>query len=288
MFQEVYKSSHWQGWGKDSNILCPATEVITDNDYLCFPNYPGEINATSQSWTGVVCTPNGTVLCLSLPGWGLTGKASALEELVPLQDMQLLNLANNSLTGACCEHCRQIVMFCVVQIPAVKTLFKSAGSLPDTLPAQLNNSVPGNVSLGFIYLSNNSISGSLPAVWGDAVNGWGQFLQGLYVDTNQLTGQLPQLWSDSNSLSNLFRIDLFLNQMTGSVAWNPINLPSLGNLVLLPGEQFLYMYWLQDSCCVFAGASYARSHEECLLLALSTMLLTCVWSRLEPGLGCPH
>lgn len=209
-FDEVYKSSHWQGWGKDSNILCPATEVITDNEYLCFPNYPGEINATSQSWTGVVCTPNGTVLCLSLPGWGLTGSVSALEELVPLHDMQLLNLANNSLTG----------------------------SLPDTLPAQLNKSDPGNVSLGFIYLSNNSISGSLPAVWGDAVNGWGQFLQGLYLDTNQLTGQLPQLWSDSSSLSNLFRIDLFLNQMTGSVAWNPADLPSLGNLVLLPGNEF--------------------------------------------------
>ena len=108
VFQEVYKSSHWQGWGKDSNILCPATEVITDNEYLCFPNYPGEINATSQSWTGVVCTPNGTVLCLSLPGWGLTGSVSALEELVPLHDMQLLNLANNSLTGTCCQHCRQL------------------------------------------------------------------------------------------------------------------------------------------------------------------------------------
>lgn len=92
------------------------------------------------------------------------------------------------------------------------------------------------MALGFIYLSNNSISGSLPAVWGDAVNGWGQLLQGLYLDTNELTGQLPQLWSDSNSLSNLFRLDLFLNHMTGTVAWNPVNVPSLGNLVLLPGE----------------------------------------------------
>ncbi|DBA94631.1 TPA: Pollen receptor-like kinase 3, variant 2 [Trebouxia sp. C0004] len=209
-FDEVYNSSHWQGWGRDSNILCPSTEVNTDNDYLCFPNYPGTINATSQSWTGVVCTPNGTVLCVSLAGWGLTGNVNVLEELVPLQDMQLLNLANNSLTG----------------------------SLPDMLPAQLNDLDPGNVSLGYIFLSNNSISGSLPAVWGDAVNGWGQFIKGLYLDTNQLTGQLPQLWSDSNSLSNLFRVDLFLNQMTGPVAWNPVNLPSLGNLVLLPGNKF--------------------------------------------------
>lgn len=91
------------------------------------------------------------------------------------------------------------------------------------------------MSLSYIYLSNNSISGSLPAIWGDSVNGWGQYLQGLYLDTNQLTGQLPLLWSESNSLSNLYRVDLFLNKLTGSVAWNPVNLPSLGNLVLLPG-----------------------------------------------------
>ena len=114
---------------------------------------------------------------------------------------------------------------------------KIAGSLPAALPAQFNESAPGAVSLSYIYLSNNSISGSLPATWGDSVNGWGPYLQGLYLDTNQLTGQLPLLWSESNSLSNLYRVDLFLNKMTGSVAWNPVNLPSLGNLVLQPGER---------------------------------------------------
>ena len=104
-FQEVYETRQWQGWGKDSNVLCPSAEVNTDNEYLCFPNYPGDINVTSQSWTGIVCTPNGTVLCISLAGWGLTGNVGVLEELVPLQDMQLLNLANNSLTGAIYQHC---------------------------------------------------------------------------------------------------------------------------------------------------------------------------------------
>lgn len=104
LFQDTYSSSHWQGWGKDSNALCPSADILTDNEYLCFPDYPGEINATSQSWTGVVCTANGTVLCISLPSWGLTGNVNALEELAPLQDMQLVNLANNSLTGKHCNH----------------------------------------------------------------------------------------------------------------------------------------------------------------------------------------
>ncbi len=157
-----------------------------------------------------------------------------------------------------------IVKVCAVRSGVLRPLLKSAGSLPDTLPAQLNNSDPGNVSLSFIYLSNNSISGSLPAVWGDAVNGWGQFLQGLYLDTNQLTGQLPQLWSDSNSLSNLFRVDLFLNQMTGTVAWNPVNVPSLGNLVLLPGER-----------CVSTFA----------ILATGLLLQLC-WCNVRPEATC--
>ncbi len=156
----------------------------------------------------------------------------------------------------------------------------TAGSLPDVLPAQLNNSDPGNVSLGFIYLSNNSISGSLPAVWGDAVNGWGQFLQGLYLDTNQLTGQLPQLWSDSNSLSNLYRVDLFLNQMTGTVAWNPVNLPSLGNLVLLPGDHCVSICFIMPTGLFLhlCFACQARSQWHCYhtVLVVNKRQITCM------------
>ncbi len=86
-----------------------------------------------------------------------------------------------------------------------------------------------------MYLSNNSIFGSLPASWGDEVTGWGVVLQRLYLSNNKLTGQLPQLWSDSNSLYDLGRLDLFGNEMTGSIPWSRANIPSLDNLVLLPG-----------------------------------------------------
>ncbi len=56
-------------------------------------------------------------------------------------------------------------------------------------------------------------------------------------DNNQLTGKLPQLWSDSNSLWSLERVDLFNNQLTGSVDWDARHMPKLENLVLGPGER---------------------------------------------------
>ena len=97
--QDVAAASQWQGWGQDNNTLCPSTQISTTQELLCEPGYPGGIEQASQSWTGVTCTPDGYVICLSLPGWGLSGNASSLLELGMLTRMQLLNLANNSLTG---------------------------------------------------------------------------------------------------------------------------------------------------------------------------------------------
>lgn len=210
-FDDVYLRNNWTGWGKDNSTLCPSVQTDVVDSLLCQPDYPGSINASSQSWTGVVCTPNDTVLCLNLPSWNLAGSTSALEALVPLQDLQVLNLANNSLQG----------------------------SLPASLPSQLlDASATGAVSLGFLYLSNNSISGTIPALWGDSDQGWQQALQGLYLDQNELTGQLPTSWSDTNnSFPNLGRVDFFLNQLSGPLTWNAANMPGLGNLVLLPGNE---------------------------------------------------
>ena len=90
-------------------------------------------------------------------------------------------------------------------------------------------------SLAVIYLSNNSISGSLPPRWGDRDIGWEWTLQRLYLSDNQLTGELPVLWSEGNVLSQLGRVDLFHNNLTGPIPWSRDNMSSLENLVLLPG-----------------------------------------------------
>lgn len=131
----------------------------------------------------------------------------------------------------------------------------AAGVLPALLPHTIRLENAGACWLSVVYLSNNSISGSLPASWADDDNGWRKSLQRLYLSDNQIVGQLPQLWSDTNSFWELGRLDLFGNQMTGTIPWEPANLPSLQNLVLLPGAclQLKHMAFVLDQvsgvCC---------------------------------------
>lgn len=209
-FKNIAAAYQWHGWGLDNNTLCPFAQISTRQEVFCEPGYPGHIDQASQSWTGITCTPDGHVTCLSLPGYGLSGNISLLRDLAPLKDMQLLNIANNSFTGA----------------------------LPANLPNKFANSSEGNIALTALYLSNNSISGSLPAAWGSGFFGWGPRLQRLYLSDNQMTGQLPSDWSDSQALYALSRLDLFGNELTGSIPWKLADMPSLHNLVLLPGNSF--------------------------------------------------
>ncbi len=97
--QDVAAAYQWHGWGLDNNTLCPSAQISTRQEVLCEPGYPGDIDQASHSWTGITCTPDGHVTCLSLPGYGLSGNISLLHDLAPLTDMQLLNIANNSFTG---------------------------------------------------------------------------------------------------------------------------------------------------------------------------------------------
>lgn len=99
LLQDVAAANHWNGWGLDNNILCPPTQMSTTQELWCEPGYPGGVEHNSQSWTGVTCTPDGYVICLSLPDWGLHGNVSTILQLKTLTHMQFLNLANNTLTG---------------------------------------------------------------------------------------------------------------------------------------------------------------------------------------------
>lgn len=79
--------------------MCPASQVSATSEYMCEPDYPGALNPNNQSWTGVICSPDGSVLCLSLPNWGLAADGSALLELAALQEVQMINLSNNTFSG---------------------------------------------------------------------------------------------------------------------------------------------------------------------------------------------
>ena len=249
--QAVAEANGWHGWGFDNNTLCPENQVSTVQHLVCEPEYPHNVDATFHSWTGITCTPSGGALCLSLPGWGLTGNVSAIAALTPLTELQMVNLANNSLTGThAVLNC--ILVFYAVGVRMHMSLLRNAaactgnhsmlaaGQLPESHSIQ--SEVPSEDveveiahSLAVIYLSNNSISGSLPPRWGDRDIGWKWTLQRLYLSDNQLTGELPVLWSEGNVLSQLGRIDLFHNNLTGPIPWSRDNMSSLENLVLLPG-----------------------------------------------------
>ena len=257
--QDFVSSPRWHGWGKDTNLLCPSTQISTYREQLCEPSHPGSIDPHSLSWTGVTCTPEGKVLCLSLPGWGLQGNASALEQLHSLHSLRLVNAANNSLTGEQFSNSQQVEVsrckLCLMQANAALT-----GTLPASLPMTLRTHAYGAFpSISIVYLSNNSISGTLPSQWGDPLSGWGPTLEQLYLDNNQLTGHLPQLWSDSNSLWGLQRVHLFNNQLTGPIEWDAGHLPKLRNLVLSPGNctelhQLLIVSHAIKLQCHLAGA----------------------------------
>ena len=120
----MYSSNLWQGWGKDNNPLCNNSQAAITQELLCEPTFPGGIDPNAQSWTGVVCTPTGYVLCLSLPGWGLKGNVSATTQLAPLQTMQLLNLAGNSLTGIVQLHVKtRTAIYVTVQTVIIHKVF---------------------------------------------------------------------------------------------------------------------------------------------------------------------
>ena len=97
--QEVYSNNHWQGWGKDTNAMCPSTQVASTDELVCEASYPDAVDPLNMSWTGVVCTPAGTVLCLSLLGFGLNGNVAILDLLGPMNDITSLDLTSNHLTG---------------------------------------------------------------------------------------------------------------------------------------------------------------------------------------------
>ena len=92
-------AANWTGWGLDNNSICPAGQVSASSEYQCESTYPQALNPNNQSWTGVICSPDGNVLCLSLSTWGLSGDGSAMVELAALTEIQMIDLSNNRFTG---------------------------------------------------------------------------------------------------------------------------------------------------------------------------------------------
>lgn len=174
---------------------------------------------------------------ISLDGWGLnrsdgeTSLTSIIAEGDGLTDpalsvyeddaaLSVLNLSNNSLTGA-------LSQFPVTKWPNLKQLQLTKNQLTGEIPtdwanltnlsilALSSNQLGGNLdniaqlpNLTEVYLDNDGFGGSLPSAWFTAK------LTHFEANSNQLSGDLPKTLSDA---TNLKWLDIQKNKLTGAL-----------------------------------------------------------------------
>uniref|UniRef100_A0A7N0UL50 Protein kinase domain-containing protein n=1 Tax=Kalanchoe fedtschenkoi TaxID=63787 RepID=A0A7N0UL50_KALFE len=171
------------GLNQDGTLLLKFKSSILNDSLQVLSNWYFW-DQTPCKWNGVTCsqTPadssSSRVTSLSLPNSLLLG--SVPSDLLTIQHLHYLNLANNSLNG----------------------------SLPFSM---LNSTSPS--PLRFLDLSNNWISGDLPEVINEAL----QSLQVLNLSDNALAGNLP---ASLSSLPNLTVVSLKNNYFSGELPTN--------------------------------------------------------------------
>jgi len=101
---------------------------------------------------------------------------------------------------------------------SVQKLYLSSNSLSGSIPAELGNLT----NLRFLYLNNNSLSGSIPVELGNLTNS-----TYLYLNNNSLSGSIP---AELGNLINLTNLRLSSNSLSGSI---PSELGNLTNLTYL-------------------------------------------------------
>ncbi len=164
-----------------------------------------------SSWYGIKLSTAGRVISVNLQTNNLNGKIPELN----LPELEILRLGFNQLSGS-------IPNFQLM--PKLQDLFLSTNKLVGKMPPleelksikeidislnQLSGAIPeiSSASLGLLNLSNNKLSGGLPASFA-APN-----LLRLNLSNNELTGTIP----DFIGLYKLEELNLSNNKMTGTI-----------------------------------------------------------------------
>eukprot|EP00249_Psilotum_nudum_P030476 c43128_g1_i1 orf=605-2923(-) len=190
------------------------------------------LGACSGYWAGVKCL-QGRVIALNLPRNGLGGHIA--DEVGQLLSLRKINLHTNFLEGE--------IPPSLALLPDLKGLYLFGNKLSGSLPGGFANSP----FLRAIDLSRNRLSGAIPSPFTTSLriyrvnlsfnNFTGRippslltlkYLRELRLNNNRLQGSIPQL----GQLKNLSTLDISVNEMTGVIPANLIDLTSLISLNL--------------------------------------------------------
>ncbi|CAN6323784.1 unnamed protein product [Urochloa humidicola] len=135
------------------------------------------------AWRGVSCDHLGRVVGVDVAGAGLAGTLGALD-LSSLPNLATLNLSSNALTGHF--------------------------SFSSSSPSKSNTSAPPLLGLRSLDVSNNNLSGPIPA----ALPAYMPNLERLNLSYNQFAGGIPAALGD---VSGLRELDLSSNPLGGTI-----------------------------------------------------------------------
>jgi len=141
--------------------------------------------STTQPWAGVACSEDGfAVVAVNVSGFGLIGPPPSVQSMA-------------QLTVSSCQLQPQQSMLYASPSQLVcawlDALVASRHSTMVIAPHHLHRA--GCLASQILDISNNSLSGSLPAEWGSL-----QQLSHLNVSYNRLNGTLPESWATMSSL----------------------------------------------------------------------------------------
>jgi Leucine-rich repeat (LRR) protein len=134
------------------------------------------------------------VIATTITGF-LSVKLDDIVDTNKTNDITKLSIENNTINSL--KHIDTLIN--------LQELNLSNNNISGSLPAEWSSLV----KLQILNLSNNNISGSLPTEWSSLVN-----LQYILLNNNQISGSLPPEWS---SLVNLQYLLLNNNQISGSL-----------------------------------------------------------------------
>ncbi|XP_056866060.1 receptor-like protein 48 [Raphanus sativus] len=166
-------------------------------------------NIDCCSWDGISCDPKtGKVVELDLMDSFLNGPLRSNSSLFRLQDLHILNLGSNNLSG--------ILPDSISNLKYLRVLSLSGCSFCGMIPSSL-----GNLSyLTNLDLSHNDFIGKFPDSMGNL-----RKLTDLGLDHNKISGNFPHVLLN---MSELTQIDIGSNQFEGML---PSNMSSLSKLV---------------------------------------------------------